>query len=156
MNIAAVIARVESAGNQYAQRFEKLHLGVTSQSTLKRIVATHHGRISSNTADVYASMSHGLYQIMGFELWGPVMLYPKTLWEFLTSPDEQNAALAKFLELDGFKKLTVDDLRMQGTRDHFAHLYNGPNNVAEYSARILKAITDLDALTIPRPGPLAP
>lgn len=143
--VAALISRVESSDNQYAQRFEKLHLGVSKPSVISRIIAAHRGNISRGTADVYASMSHGFYQIMGFELYGDKIGYSFPIWNFLNNPAEQLVIFNRFLILDGLQMFTVNDLKNDTTkREHFARCYNGPGNVADYCARLLAAISKME------------
>lgn len=144
MELAKVIALVESNNNQFAQRFERLHLGATNPGTIARIIKAHDNKISMATADVYAAMSHGLFQLMGFQLYGPVLKYTKPLWTFLNSRDEQLAALQLYLTADNLQTLTAEDLKQQATRDHFALCYNGPGNVAAYSVRLLSAVGALE------------
>src|SRR5690349_1074040 len=117
MELADVVAKVESGGNQFAQRFERLHLGATNQGTIARIMVAHDRKISAGTADVYAAMSHGLFQIMGFELWGPLIAYDRPLWQFMNSADDQKMILGKFLALDHMGELTADSLQDQSTRE---------------------------------------
>lgn len=150
IDIADVIASIESSGNQFAQRFEKLHQGTTRASVINNIIAAHGGpgKLSDATADIYAACSHGLFQIMGYMLYGPTIDYHKPLWVFLTQASEQKAVFNKFLMLDNLDKLTIDDLKNDHVkRDHFAALYNGPGDIADYSAKMLATITQLESVT---------
>jgi hypothetical protein len=141
MDLATVIAQVESSGNQYAQRFEKLHLGATRSSIIVRTMA--HNGCSLATADVYCAMSHGLFQIMGYMLYGDAIAYDKSLWTFMTDRNEQVAVFNKFLKLDLLDEFNVEDFANDKKARTFASLYNGPNNTDEYIARIRAAIIAL-------------
>lgn len=147
--VADVISRIESDNNQYAQRFEKLHLGVTKPSVLTRIINAHGGpgRISRNTADCYASMSHGMFQLMGFNLYGDKLGHTKPLWSFMNDKALQRETFERYRILWGLQMFTVSDLKYDSVkREHFAREYNGPNNVADYGAKILVAIAALEKL----------
>lgn len=150
MTLADVIARVESDGNQYAQRFERLHLGVSGSALLNRIATIN--RCSNATADVYASLSHGLFQIMGFRLYGDRTKdsrnigYEKSLGVFMNSPEEQTTVFMDYARRAEIL-FTPDELLTEPVKlARFAERYNGPANVVEYSQRVLGAIR---ALLIP-------
>lgn len=143
MNLADVIAMIESGGNQYAQRFERAHLG--EHAELISIIGPAN-RISIATADVYAAMSHGLFQIMGFRLYGDKSASPRnlgyagSLWKFLTDADLQREYFALYCARTKID-FTVDQLRADETRRAlFAREYNGPGNVAAYSKKLLDTI----------------
>lgn len=143
MDIADVIAQVETGQKQYAQRFEQLHYKVSNPGLVARVVRVND--VSLNTADVYLAMSHGLFQIMGYELYGDKIAYQKPLWEFMISIAEQRAVFWKFLALDHLDHYTADTLRDDPAgRGIFARLYNGPANIPEYSQRIVDSIAFLD------------
>lgn len=145
--VADIIGRIESGGNQYAQRFEKLHLGVTKPSVITRIINSHGGlaKISRSTADCYASMSHGAYQLMGFNLYGDKIGCARPLWEFMNDKALQRETFERYLILWGLQMFSVSDLKHDtAKREHFAREYNGPNNIPDYSARIIAAIAALE------------
>lgn len=144
MDLADVVAQVESNGNQYAQRFERLHLGASLPPLLSRIVAAN--RCSQATADVYAAMSHGLFQIMGFRLYGDSNRDPRNLdyngsiSKYLASPSVQRESFEKYCRQNHILFSVGDLIQDAAKRSRFAELYNGPANVSEYSSRLLAAI----------------
>lgn len=144
MELADVIAKVESGGNQWAQRFERLHLGASSPQLLARISSAN--KCSQATADVYAAMSHGLFQLMGFRLYGDPqrdrrnLNYSGTVAAFMNSAELQREYFRKYCDQNGIL-FTVDDLiRDAVKRSKFAEVYNGPANIPNYSTQILAAI----------------
>ena len=144
MELADVIAQLESNGNQYAQRFERLHLGASSRGLLARIATAN--KCSSATADVFAAMSHGLYQIMGFRLYGDPSTNKKNLGytgsiaSFLAQPTTQKILFYRYCEQSEIL-FSIDELITDAVkRAKFAEVYNGPENVSAYSTRILAAI----------------
>ena len=98
MQIADVIAHIESSGIQWVQRFEPVQYKASS-SGLRAKVARFNN-CSLPTADVYCAMSHGLYQIMGFNLYGAALNYQKSVFEFLNSPADQLAMFNAYLRAD--------------------------------------------------------
>lgn len=152
MNLADIIAHIESNNNQYAQRFEKLHLGASSPTLLSNIVKAHGGQLSLNTADVYAAMSHGLFQIMGFRLWGDAsrdtrnLSYKGTLWDFLINTDLQRSLFQSYCEQNAIA-FRPEQLEETVVRENFATIYNGPGNVEVYADRIAVALHALKNAT---------
>lgn len=144
MDLADVISQVESNGNQFLQRFERLHLGASGPALLGRIMSAN--RCSQPTADVYASMSHGLFQIMGFRLYGDAardrrnLEYGGSVAQYLASVPAQKNSFEKYCRQNGIH-FTVGELIQDAVkRARFAEIYNGPRDVALYSSRILAAI----------------
>src|SRR5258707_128223 len=129
MELADVIARIESSGNQWAQRFERLHLGASGPTLLSRIVAAN--KCSDATADVYASMSHGLFQLMGFRLYGDPardtrnLGYAGSVWGFLADANLQRQFFTTYCERNGIAISVGDLIRDAAARARFATIYNG-------------------------------
>lgn len=144
MELADVIAKVESNGNQFAQRFERLHLGASPSPLLGRIANAN--KCSTATADVYAAMSHGYFQLMGFRLYGEPSRDPRNVGytgsvaAFLNDAGKQRELFRRYCEQNKIAFTVGEIISDPVKRSRFASIYNGPANVAEYSTRILAAI----------------
>jgi len=139
--IAASLALVESSGNQWALRFEPaMHArGAWADHVdiIARIVSANHCSIA--TAQVIFCTSFGRYQIMGGNLYSRCMLHA-SVGEYMASPDFQDQTLSAFLGALGFNGTAADLVSDPQRLRAFALFYNGPGNVADYSARLLTAI----------------
>lgn len=153
MELADVIERIESSGNQYAQRFERLHLGVSKPALLAAIQAAN--RCSIATADVFASMSHGLYQLMGFRLYGDPKETHKNfgyrggIVAFLNDRTLQRSLFTGYVVAAGVNFSIAELISDPAKRAKFAEEYNGPGAIADYSQKILSAIRSLAPTTPP-------
>lgn len=143
MEVADIISRIESSGDQYAQRFERLHLGVSSPALLAVIMAAN--KCSQGTADVYAAMSHGLFQLMGFRLYGDQTRdkrnvgYRGRLIDYLMDADLQRKMFAQYCRAAAIDFTPSDLAGNAALREKFALEYNGPADVADYADRIRAA-----------------
>jgi len=143
MDLASVIAQIESGNNPHAMRFEPLVFQspfparpAAERSLITKIEAIH--GCSLATAEMIYSTSWGAYQIMGMTLYD--LGYAKPIMDFMTSPDDQLAMFNTFCTRRGIA-FTVDQLRDDSAaREKFASRYNGPGNIADYSARIAAEI----------------
>ena len=147
ITLAQVIARVESADNPYALRFEPatyLNIG-QSRFDIARERAKLANKVSTDTANVILSTSWGRFQIMGFNLYAKEST--PGIIAFAVSDSAQKIALASMLapwamspDEDASWILSSPD-RLAA----FATRYNGPGNVADYSLRLVGAYKALAA-----------
>lgn len=146
MKLPDLIARVESAGRPWAMRFEpavwerrgKHASMINAWEPAKR--ANH---CSGATADVINATSWGLYQIMGFNLYGRLGL-DIPVGEFLAHPEVQFSAFRMYCERA--RIWTPDDVPL--TDDlwlhRFAVAYNGPGAPDAYVKRMREEANRLD------------
>jgi hypothetical protein len=136
--VLKAIARIESNGFQFAMRFEP-HKYEARDRHPSSIIARIKGanKCSGHTASVIYSTSYGLYQIMGFNLYSgssPVALVP--VGEYMGNVSFQRESVVKFLEAAHLLKYSAVDLLNVGPSEEFTKAYNGPGNIAAYSAKL--------------------
>jgi hypothetical protein len=145
MDLKGLIAYIESRGNQYALRFEPaVYAQLVRQPVpsprnhvLMDVLTIH--TCTAATASILYSMSFGRYQIMGYNVYGPVIQYHQRIFDFLDDTDAQDNAFDLFVQHMGVN-YTVDQLRGSiDTRHHFAQIYNG--NANAYNVAIENALT---------------
>jgi hypothetical protein len=146
ISVADIIAQVESSGNPYAYRFEptvyeSLKTGALSpvhSIIVNRIMKIHSCSLSS--AEVIYSSSYGLYQLMGFNLFGECD-YAESVWEYLNDPIAQTAMFENLLGHMGLQNYTAEQLASsENLRHQFAIHYNGSS---AYEAGIIEACKHL-------------
>ena len=146
ITLAQVIARVESADNPYALRFEPatyLNIG-QSRFDLARAAAKSVNKCSIDTANVILSTSWGRFQIMGFNLYAKAT---HCVGEYMASDAAQLFALSDMLAPwamspdDNADWILTNPQRVAS----LATRYNGPGNVADYSALLVAAYKALAA-----------
>jgi hypothetical protein len=141
--IEQVIAAIESGNNMFSMRFEvQTYYGSNPKQTgmplLLKIGQANHCNIQ--TAKMIAATSWGKFQIMGFELYAAPLSFNYSVGAFMANSEMQNNVFNSYLLINGIN-FTVDDLRVDADkRAKFAERYNGPGNVANYSAKILATI----------------
>lgn len=143
--LETVLATVESDTRQLAIRFEDalfMRPDRHNKFTIQRIKAIH--KISTATATMLYCTSFGLYQLMGFNLWGESLNYKGTFADFLNTTADQDAMLKKFLTTISMSQLTGSDLHDTVKREKLARYYNGSGNVPAYSAKLLDALVRLE------------
>lgn len=142
LQLFTLLARVESNAEQFAVRFEPAHTSSPAHIAQMVNACGGPGQCSLRTAVVLCSMSFGLYQIMGDELMA--MRMPYSPLEMIADSAKQDQWLTTYLTMDSLQHVTADDIgNDEAIREHFATLYNGPGNVAAYSARLLSAYQEL-------------
>lgn len=152
--LSAVLARVESATNIKAGRFEPAvyaeYKAVDDQAETnvggQIRYFEHINQCSPDTARAWLAQSWGTYQIMGFNL--ASLGYPRTVWDFWHSQADQDAVLGEFLAKLGILPADQADaswLSDDARADEFASRYNGPSNVANYVAALRAAYSALSA-----------
>lgn len=129
--VCDLIAHIESSGNPYAYRFEPIvykNLSVGSLTPAHLAIVQNIMRIhscSQSSAMVIYSSSYGLYQIMGFNMYG-LLGVEDSIFKFCNNPVDQLVAFNKLrvsMKLDGF---SVSDLANDANdRMIFAQRYNG-------------------------------
>lgn len=147
MTLADIIKHIESSGDPNAMRFEPgcysaLQEGNGHLYALQPDqILTTIGRVnhcSPATAEMIFSTSWGLYQDMGFELYGELCVdNPPTILAWLSSEMMQDAAVAKWCATHGFN--AAGPLPDDSECARFARLYNGPGAVADYVTKMKAA-----------------
>lgn len=141
--LARIISWVETKNSIRAMRFERRVFNKVTNlpygPVLTAITAAHNNAISNDTARALYSMSFGVYQIMGFNLWGSLG-YKRDMYTFLSSTEDQYEMFAELIKRDGIY-YSIDDLKNnKDKRTSFAIKYNG---AASYGDLILSAIQHL-------------
>ena len=139
MNLQQAIAIVESSNNSHAMRFEPGVFGSLTPTQLTPI-ALACGYMSQPTKEMVGATSWGLYQLMGFNIWG-VCGYQSDLVAFLTHAADQDACLHTFVDSlgDGFSALLDQEVSQipLPTLQAFGDRYNG--NGAAYAQALIRA-----------------
>jgi|SRR5579859_1709931 len=140
-SLASAVAQVESAGFPYAMRFE-MGLFEAGYGAGKPEISVIMGAHKCNmvTARTIYCTSYGLFQIMGFNLYGPLG-WTNAVAPFMFDPEQQLAMFNKFCSLNGVDPQTFD--WSDAAVEDFARKYNGPGNVADYSAKLKAAYANL-------------
>ena len=147
ITLAQVIARVESADNPYALRFEPATYLNIGQSRFEpaRDRAKSINACSADTANMILSTSWGRFQMMGFNLFAKAST--PCVGQYLASDAAQLFALSGMLAPwamspdDNADWILTNPQRVAS----LATRYNGPGNVADYSARLVAAYKALAA-----------
>lgn len=109
-------------------------------ATLAAIQRAHGGpgALSGPSAEMIHCTSWGSFQVMGFNLWGPVCNYRLPYSAFIDSERDQLNAFADFCGALGINPGAFDlfdpDALMK-----FARIYNGPDDVPAYVAKMVAA-----------------
>ena len=141
--LAKVIRQIESfGGNPQAIRFEpgvySWEVNVFNRTATVQNIASIH-QCTQATAHVLFSMSFGMYQEMGFNLWDrSQMLCKDTFYDFVADDDAQHAAFAGYLTFHDIDYTLADMLADQAKMDHWVKIWNGPGAVPGYEAEIRK------------------
>lgn len=155
LTLADVIGAIEDGSRIWPPRFEPgTYLNATGHRhetgkplpTVQAIIECNGGAgiCSIGTAEMLYATSWGRFQFMGMTLYSTVG-YKRSVLDFLNSLDDQNAAFDRFT-VDGHIAFTVDELRADpAKREQFARVYNGPDAIEDYSAKIAEAIARLSA-----------
>lgn len=140
MDLATIIGTIESDMDRRAMRFEPVVYGRNIHPDANEIAVKIHqiNRCSLATASVIYSTSWGIFQFMGFTIYG--LGYDKHIIDFIDSPEDQGKLFDQYLSKNSIA-FSIDELKNDlGKRQLFALHYNGPGNVDDYADRILKAI----------------
>jgi hypothetical protein len=140
--LAKVIATVESGPFQYAVRFESgMFAGKVGPLSAAETACMKANRCSSITARMICCTSWGLFQIMGFNLYGPLALQIP-VGSFMFDTETQFDTFRKFVTLNGFDPENFD-CTDEALIERFARSYNGPGDVANYAAKMKAAFASL-------------
>lgn len=155
IRLSDVVAEVESANVLTAVRFEPAFYqkvmgeintygsGWSAKAPYVHFLRAHPGAFSAPTVAALLSMSWGLYQILGYNIYYRP-LWAGTLWAFLMDPATQKSVFEKFIAGlgKGWKDVLFGTLSRADVLE-FARLYNGPANSSEYAKRLGQAYTRL-------------
>ena len=152
LNLAAVIAQVESSGRDISPRFEPtLYYELTADPTPERgkiigAIGTIHF-CNQTTARMIAATSWGRYQILGETLYS-VCQCSVDVFTLVNEPLEQDAMFENFVQARGIA-FTIEDLIMDSAkRQLFIEKYNGPDNIQAYWTKIQEAVKALGGHTV--------
>jgi|SRR5580658_2569534 hypothetical protein len=152
LNLAAVIAQVESDGRDISPRFEPtLYYELAADPTPERgkiigAIGTIHF-CNQTTARMIAATSWGRYQILGENLYS-VCQCSVDVFTLVNEPLEQDAMFENFVQARGID-FTIEDLIADSAkRTKFITAWNGPGNVQAYWTLMQNAIKTLGGPTI--------
>lgn len=142
IELADVIARIESSGNKFAMRFEPVVFSNLCNGPMTplhaRIVSTIQGvhRCNVKTAQVIYSTSWGLYQLMGFNLYDAEPL-TVPVQQFCDDENLQRARFNAFVSRETINFSPLDLAESATRRNEFAQTYNGS---LTYAAAIVESL----------------
>lgn len=140
LTLAEVIAKVESANNQYALRFEPMTYDRLASSNIGVVTPImreimNKNACSAHTSKMVYSTSFGLYQFMGFNLYDRLQI-GVSVGEFMANRLLQDRAFDKFVTLNKINFTVVGLMASEDARLEFASRYNGPGNTKAYADRL--------------------
>ena len=142
LDLPRLIARVESADNQWAMRSEQHVFERRKFNSALMDVTVKANRCSRYTARWILSTSWGLYQIMGFNLYG-FLGWKKPVGELLASSFEQCNLFMHYCDTNGIWRAgdprEADDVWLL----RFATAYNGPGAPLVYRGRMKEVMEQL-------------
>lgn len=143
--LAKVIAQVESGGFPYALRFESRTYGQGSPyfTTAGLEAAEQGNHCNAVTGRAICSTSYGLFQIMGFNLYG-MLGWKQSVATFLFDSEQQLASFTLFCTKNSINPGSFD-FTDEAALEHFARVYNGPGDVPNYVAKMKAAYAALPA-----------
>jgi hypothetical protein len=139
VQLASVIARVESSNNQNALRFENTMFASPPIWVLGQIsnIQKAHRNMSYQTAQMIACSSWGMYQLLGANIWSNG--FAATFADYIDSATFQYGTFLRFISPHGFTG-TEDCVTWNEKRyERFAAFYNGPNAVSDYVSAMKQA-----------------
>lgn len=145
-DLRRVIAMTESGMRSYAIRFEpsvyaRVQQGLYSAEASRCAAAN---RCSILTSHVLVSMSYGLYQVMGFNIYADPKNSYLPIGNFLGDVNRQDIIFEDFLKTNGIADYTFADLKSDpAVRLHFISKYNGPGDVEGYYDLMCRAAGEL-------------
>jgi len=129
--LAQLIAQAESSNNAQALRFEPNYSA--NDANILAIKILH--KCNNSTASTLASMSWGLYQIMGDNL--AKMGLSVSLIDYLNSPDIQDDYFLRYCVLNGINYSLSEIQSDRQKLLNFATRYNGPGSPETYADYLL-------------------
>ena len=152
LDIAPVIAQVESATSDAALRFEPALYEHWATPTPVRdaIVANIRSihKCSRPTARMIACTSWGRYQILGENLYSAMCGCRLSVFGFVASPGAQLSFFREFLRNRGIDFTLQDIIVDPGKRQQFVEGYNGPGDIDAYWVEIKDAVKMLGGPTV--------
>lgn len=148
VDLAAVIAQVESSSRDEALRFESglYRSWESSHPEARAKIAANIRSIhacSHDTAKLIACTSWGRYQILGMNLYSPLCGCQVNIFHYVADIDFQRICLEEFLRNKGIYFRLEDILEDFGKRSQFICGYNGPHAVDAYWGAIKRALGTL-------------
>ena len=143
-DLAAVIKAVESNGNPYRPRFEfSAFMRWPWSAVHDRITRKH--LCSEDTAKMIGATSWGAYQMLGVNIFDQDIsgVDPDHLFAYVADSDMQDASFAGFVKAKGIDFTLADLLGDADKMQQFVSRWNGPGNIAGYSALIRKKATEV-------------
>jgi hypothetical protein len=134
MKLPELIARAESNNNPWAMRFEPHVMKRMKPNGIVQHIKGIHG-CSRATAEMIYSTSWGLYQIMGFNLYGKLGL-ELPIWQFLEAPEKQHKAFEQFCKAESIWRESDIPANAELFLLEFACTYNGPHLPVAYANRL--------------------
>lgn len=139
-DLASVIKSIESGGHQYAVRFEPHAYETWNWApAMDRIQKNH--QCSRDTAKMLACTSFGYYQILGVNIFDPVisstyLIDPPHVFAYVGDVGMQDRMFAAFLDHKNIVFQLQELLDNPDKMTRFVTHWNGPGNVAAYSELI--------------------
>ena len=153
MDLAAVIAQVETRTRDHSLRFEPTLYARWSEGPLTAEQRRVLGRIMAVHDCVYAAAcmiactSWGRYQLLGENIYS-VCQCNADIFVFVTQPGVQLLCFQRFLAARGIA-FSIEEILMDRTkREQFIARYNGPGDIDVYWAQMQVAIKELGGPTI--------
>lgn len=144
--LAKVIAEVESGGFPEAIRYEPaLQLHMSQIPGVEGFMQTIMGanRCNRPTAEQIFCTSYGIFQIMGETLYS-TLGWKEPVATFWSDVEQQLASFKDLCKHGGFDPATFD-FSDEAALQRFARFYNGPDDVADYVAKMKAAFAALPA-----------
>lgn len=129
LDTAGLIAAIESGGNSHAMRFEPgIYVRAMGTFILQRIGAAN--KCDNETSRVIYSMSFGLYQIMGFNLYDTDQPLVSDVVTFCNDTAYQTHRFYQYLDSRDIN-FSIDQLKVRDNAIKFALQYNGSESYAD-------------------------
>ena len=150
MDLAAVIAQVETRTRDHSPRFEPPLYADWRVTAADDIVIAAIQKVhdcSTLTARMIACTSWGRYQLLGENIYS-VCQCNADIFVFVAQPGVQLLCFQRFLAARGIA-FSIEEILMDRTkREQFIARYNGPGDIDLYWAQMQVAIKELGGPTI--------
>ncbi len=143
--LSRVVARVEATDFPYPIRYEEAdakQFGLPSwgANAYRRIIDRN--KVNPPTARVIFWSSWGMWQMMGFNLYGDFIDWPNAVIPFAFDTENQLQVFKRFIGSGHFSDQDFNVMDAD-TVYAFARFYNGPGNPSAYVASLRKAYADI-------------
>ena len=144
LDLAAVVAQVETNDNPFAIRFEQALMAQWAamnpvRGAILAAIASLHD-CSHDTARMIACTSWGRYQILGENLYDRALVNV-TVFAYVADPKLERLAFDALLIRKDVAFALQDIIDDEAKRQKFIAAYNGPSGVADYWARMQAVIS---------------